>query len=89
MNVVSSIFHLNSNFNLSRPHGFVELLLGLDYCILLPNVIKTVGDLQLLRNQFGYTIRGYHPLVGSISSNDENIYHVNINIIPELNEYKF
>lgn len=41
-----------------RPVGKVELLVGSDCCQLLPKVIKTVGNLQLLENHIGYCVRG-------------------------------
>lgn len=43
---------------LIRPVGKVDMLIGTDCCELLPKVIKTVGSLQLLENQFGYCVRG-------------------------------
>ncbi|XP_068221896.1 uncharacterized protein [Palaemon carinicauda] len=43
---------------LQRPEGRIELLIGSDYCTLLPQVIKTVDNIQLLSNDFGLCIRG-------------------------------
>ncbi|XP_068214422.1 uncharacterized protein [Palaemon carinicauda] len=44
--------------HLQRPEGRIELLIGSDYCTLLPQVIKTVDNIQLLSNDFGLCIRG-------------------------------
>lgn len=43
---------------LVRPVGKVDMLIGSDCCQLLPRVVKTVDNLQLLENQFGYCVRG-------------------------------
>ena len=42
----------------SRPKGEVYFLIGVDQCAIMPTVIKTVGNIQLLKNQFGYCVRG-------------------------------
>ena len=44
---------------LERPTGKVDLLIGTDYCKILPRVVEQVYNLQLLKKQFGYCIRGY------------------------------
>lgn len=49
--------------DIKRPHGKIDLLIGSDYCELLPSVVKTVDHLQLMRGPFGYCIRGSHPLL--------------------------
>ncbi|XP_045117673.1 uncharacterized protein LOC123508205 [Portunus trituberculatus] len=49
--------------DIERPHGKIDLLIGSDYCELLPSVVRTVGSLQLMRGPFGYCIRGSHPLL--------------------------
>lgn len=48
---------------LVRPSGQIDMLVGSDYCELLPQVVETKGKLQLLRNNFGYCLRGGHPLI--------------------------
>ncbi len=50
---------------LVRPSGQIDMLVGSDYCELLPHVIETKGKLQLLRNNFGYFLRGGHPLIST------------------------
>ena len=82
--IVHYIFNLSHAIDLFRPHGLVDLLLGVDYCTLLPQVVKTVGNLQLLNNNFGYTFRGFHPFIV-----DTNMYINHINVLPDVNEYKF
>ncbi|XP_076028384.1 uncharacterized protein LOC143017480 [Oratosquilla oratoria] len=56
-NELSRILQVNPML-LVRPVGKVDMLIGSDCCQLLPKVIKTVGSLQLLENQFGYCVRG-------------------------------
>ncbi|XP_037774993.1 uncharacterized protein LOC119572051 [Penaeus monodon] len=47
-----------SELKICRPWGKIELLIGTDYAGLMPVVLKTVGNLQLMKNAFGYCIRG-------------------------------
>ena len=54
---LSRIFDIQEK-GLHRPHGNVEILLGLDSCNLFPKVVRTVDNLQLLENIFGYCVRG-------------------------------
>lgn len=46
--------------DIARSEGKVDLLIGADCCILLPEKIDQIGNLQLMRNQFGYCLRGSH-----------------------------
>lgn len=73
---VSNVPHIFSDIDvgdLVRPNGQIDMLVGSDYCELLPQVIKTKGKLQLLRNSFGYCLRGAHPL---ISTNVKEVNHL-------------
>ena len=45
-------------WQIERPVGRIDLLIGVDYAVLLPVVEKTVGDLQLMKDYFGYCVRG-------------------------------
>ena len=45
-------------WQIERPVGRIDLLIGVDYAVLLPVVEKTVGDLQLMKGYFGYCVRG-------------------------------
>ena len=38
--------------DIQRPEGRIELLIGSDYCTLMPQVIKTVDNVQLMSNEF-------------------------------------
>ena len=64
------------------------MLIGLDNTLLLPRVIDSVDNLQLLQNRYGYVLRGSHP---AIIANDPpmnthvSIYHVNIKTVNEIN----
>ena len=50
--------------DIMRPIGKVDVLIGTDCCTLLPDKVNQVGNLQLMKNQFGYCLRGSHPLLG-------------------------
>lgn len=63
-----------SDKDIERPHGKIDLLIGSDYCGLLPSVIRTVGNLQLMHGPFGYCIRGSHPLLKFSSTDNTHIY---------------
>ena len=60
--------------DIQRPEGRIELLIGSDYCTLMPQVIKTVDNVQLMSNEFGFCIRGRVEDQG-----DERRYQVQIN----------
>ena len=47
-----------------RPHGTIDLLIGIDHCGLLPQVIESTENLRLMKNSFGYVLRGSHPSLG-------------------------
>lgn len=65
---LSKIFGLQPQL-LVRPVGRIDMLIGSDCCQLLPRVIRTIGNLQLLENQFGYCVRG------SVTSNNDSLNH--------------
>ena len=44
---------------IERPIGKIDLFIGADYSVLVLIVEKMVGDLQLMKSQFGYCVRGY------------------------------
>ena len=58
---------------LNRPKGKVDMLIGLDYCNLLPQVYQTCGNLQLLENQFGFCLRG---MMSDNKYDRRNIQHI-------------
>lgn len=53
-----------------RPHGAIELLIGIDHCSLLPQVIESTENLQLMQNSLGVTNLSTHTRV--------RINHVNV-----------
>ena len=55
------------SLDIKRPEGKLELLIGLDYATLLPQVVKSVENLQLCRNVFGYCTRGSHHSFQGVS----------------------
>ena len=66
---VSSLFHVLGGKTIDRPSGSVGLLIGTDCCTLLPNKVAQIDNLQLMKNQFGYCLRGSHPSFGPTSDN--------------------
>ena len=54
---IADILEVDCN-TIQRPKGRIDLLIGLDYCSMLPNVVKSKGNLQLLHNSFGFCVRG-------------------------------
>ena len=53
------------------------MLIGIDCCAILPQVVETVGNLQLLKNQFGYCIRGCHSTYDNKSPSIKQVKIVN------------
>ena len=54
----AKLFKNVSASDLRRPVGRIDLLIGTDYCMLLPIGIQQIDNLQLMKNQFGYCVRG-------------------------------
>ena len=52
-----------SNSEVGRPYGEIDMLIGANYSELLPRVVQTNQGLQLLENQFGFSVRGRHEKV--------------------------
>lgn len=69
-----------------RPHGTIDLLVGIDHCGLLPQVVETNGNLQLMENSFGYVLRGSHPSLGV--ANMSTLTHVRINHV-SVKDYQY
>ena len=75
---------------LRRPEGRIDMLIGVDSCAIMPTVLRTVGNSQLLENQFGYCIRG--SFEGTKTTEKQHtitairINHTNIE--PHLNSIK-
>lgn len=58
MSDIAKLFKDITSEDIRRPKGSVDILLGIDHCDLLPEVVQTQGKLQLLRNCFGYCLWG-------------------------------
>lgn len=54
------IFGLPPEVPLLRPHGKVDKLIDADCCCCVAVVI-TLDNLQLMKNQFEFCVRGYYP----------------------------
>ncbi|XP_068235508.1 uncharacterized protein [Palaemon carinicauda] len=68
--------------DVQRPFGEIELLVGSNWCTLMPQVKQSIGNLQLMQNIFGYCIRGSHPSIKFESSN--NSFNVKVNQISSV-----
>ena len=53
--------------DINRPYGTIDMLVGIDCCAILPQVVETIGNIHLLRNQFGYCIRGCQSTYDNIT----------------------
>ena len=56
---VSKVIHLFNYVGISdlkRPVGDIDLLVGSDWCPIMPEVQQTVDRLQLMRNLFGFCL---------------------------------
>ena len=73
---IANIFELTES-DIERPKGTVDLLIGVDYCSLLPQVVKTKNNLQLLQNSFGFCIRG---VTSSFGLNLNGFHHISFRL---------
>jgi hypothetical protein len=60
--------------DIKRPTGSVDLLIGTDCCMLLPEKVAEVGNLQLMKNNFGYCLRGKHELLKTVANTCNLVY---------------
>ena len=66
-----------SNSEVDRPHGEIDMLIGANYSELLPRVVQTNKGLQLLKNQFGFSIRGRHEeITGQVNSGNHVLVRI-------------
>ncbi|XP_063591692.1 uncharacterized protein LOC134768817 [Penaeus indicus] len=78
---VKHLFKSTDVCQLDRPHGKIDLLIGADYCSLIPTVKETVGEnLQLMESRFGMCVRGSHPSI-ACASGTRDIVGIRINHI--------
>ena len=61
---VARLFKGIAEKDAKRPTGQVDILIGTDCCIIMPNKLDQVDNLQLTKNQVEYCLRGSHPLLG-------------------------
>jgi len=60
---IADLFENITEQDIQRPHGKIDILIAADCCRMLPDKVQEVGDLQLMKNQFGYCLRGSHPMI--------------------------
>ena len=58
---MNKLFNLVDNFEVKRPSGSVDLLVGFEYAAWHPVNERAIGHLLLLSNIFGKCWGGYHP----------------------------
>ena len=77
---IAKLFGVHT-WQIARPEGKMELLIGSDYCDLLPTVVKTNGNLQLLQGNFGLCVRERSSLIGG-----ESCLYISVNhlVLPNL-----
>ena len=81
---VACLFDGISVEDIKRPISKIDILIGTDACQILPIVYETKGNLQLMRNQFGFCLRGKHPSIKTykqdLNTNHVIINHVEVNV---------
>ena len=60
---IADLFENITEQDIQRPHGKIDILIASDCCRMLPDKVEEVRDLQLMKNQFGYCLRGSHPMI--------------------------
>ncbi|XP_064105892.1 uncharacterized protein LOC135215277 [Macrobrachium nipponense] len=82
-------------WNICRPTGKVDLLIGVDHSSMIPQVVRTIDTLQLMQNNFGMCVRGSYPVMnknmGTNSVLTVRISHMTVatevnDIIPRYSE---
>ena len=71
---VTKLFGGITEKDIKRPTGSVDLLIGTDCCMLLPEKVAEVGNLQLMKNNFGYCLRGKHELLKTVANTCNLVY---------------
>ena len=62
-----------SRYEIERPCGEIDMLIGANYSELLLRIVQTYEDLQLLENPFGFSIRGR---LNKITTSDNSANHI-------------
>ncbi|XP_063596235.1 uncharacterized protein LOC134773088 [Penaeus indicus] len=76
-----------SNLEVDLPYGEIDMLIGTDCCEILPRVVEHNEGIQLLENQFGFSIRGRHDKITN-GSNTSNHILVRTHILSSLVDLK-
>ena len=72
--LVAELFPEIDQNDLGRPFGNLDLSIGVEYCNLLPKIMATNGNLQVMSNVFGKCLRGSHPLIDTGQSRNRRVY---------------
>ena len=72
MKEIANILDINEK-EIERPQSKVDLLIGVDYCSILPQVVRSKNNLQLLQNSFGFCVRGVTSSFGANVNQISNI----------------
>ena len=64
--------------DITRQQRKFEILINLDCCDILPNKINQAGLLQLIKNQFGYCLRGSHRILVSQQSANHVVVKIHL-----------
>ncbi|XP_063603426.1 uncharacterized protein LOC134779294 [Penaeus indicus] len=77
-----------SNLEVDLPCGEIDMLIGTDCCEILPRVVEQNEGIQLLENQFGFSIRGRHDKItnGSNTSNHTLVRTHKLSSLVDLKE---
>ncbi|XP_037773212.1 uncharacterized protein LOC119568872 [Penaeus monodon] len=68
------LFTRISNLEVDLPYGEIDMLIGTDCCEILPRVVEHNEGIQLLENQFGFSIRGRHDKITNGSNSSNHIF---------------
>jgi hypothetical protein len=71
---VTKLFKGITEKDMKRPTGSVDLLIGTDCCMLLPEKVAEVGNLQLMKNNCGYLLQGKHELLKTVANTCNLLY---------------
>lgn len=75
MSEIAKLFGVHT-WQIARPEGKIELLIGSDYCSLLPKVVRSNGNLQLLQGNFGLCVRGRSSSIDGKSCINVSVNHL-------------
>jgi len=81
---IADLFENITELDIQRPHGKMDILIASDCCRMLPDKVQEVGYLQVMKNLFGYCLRGSHPMI-KLHTPESNhmlvkIHHLNADV---------